>query len=152
MKAVEVRDWNPVDAGEIYCSPACGFKCKRYAYDRAKEEAWHLARRLGDGWEMEVWENCGWNYAVKRGVVHIHPRRHGSGISGQWKVEGYTCFIQTSPQFIGKGPNPEAAFSEALGKMQTAFDALTASVGNVKETARALGAVIFERLENDKAD
>lgn len=140
MKAEEVKsDWTPVLDGDVYCSPRCGFRCKSGAHGQAVVESSALANRLGPGWAARVWENCGWNYSVERGVVVIHVSRDQGGIREGWKIRGYICFINTHPQFVSKNhPTPEAAFADALGQMQTAFDSLTASVGDVNRTAEAL--------------
>ena len=62
--------WTPKLTGEIYCSPACGSKCKKQDFDKATERAHALASQLGYGWEPRVWENCGWYFeAAKRGAT-----------------------------------------------------------------------------------
>ena len=142
MKAIEMLDRNtpPVADGDVYCSRWCGFKCKRRAHDLAVKEGNELAERLGHGWAPRVWENVGWHYAVTRGVVTLHPACEGSTIVGEWKVVGYKCYINTQPQFVSshRHETPEAAFADALHQMQTAFDALTASVGDVTQAAKEL--------------
>lgn len=135
------KEWTPVaEGGDVYCSPRCGFKCKMRAHDRALKEGQELADRLGHGWVPRIWENTGWNYAVARGVVTIHPAREGSAIAGTWEIVGYCCFINTQPQFVSthRHETPESAFADALGRMQTAFDELSASVGNVTQVAKEL--------------
>lgn len=62
--------WTPKLDGEIYCSPACGAKCKKIDFDNATAHAQALARQLGYGWEVRVWENFGWHFEVsKRGAT-----------------------------------------------------------------------------------
>ena len=64
--------WTPKLDGVIYCSPACGGKCKKSDFDTATTAAHTLVRQLGHGWEPHVWENLGWHYeAVKRGATVI---------------------------------------------------------------------------------
>ena len=78
----DVRDM-PVLNGKIYCSPRCGCKCTKAAFDRATKEANALAGRMGEGWEPNVWENCGWHYSVAKGAMSIHTiyrnKRHKDG-------------------------------------------------------------------------
>lgn len=62
--------WTPKLAGEIFCSPACGAKCRKKDFDEATERAHVLASQLGYGWESHVWENMGWHFeATKRGAT-----------------------------------------------------------------------------------
>lgn len=65
----ELDEWTPTLNGEIYCSRACGFKCKKVDFDKATAKALELANQMGHGWEPRVWENGGWHYEVlKRGA------------------------------------------------------------------------------------
>lgn len=92
--------WKPVRRGPIYCAPACGLGCTWLAFKRVTRAAEALARRLGKGWEPEVWENLGWHYSVtrggKRGKVKITESdgrfrvwlsEDGLGTLGLWIVE-----------------------------------------------------------------
>lgn len=63
-------EWTPQLNGEIFCSPACGSKCKRADFELATERAQALVNRLGAGWAPRVWENSGWHFeATKRGAT-----------------------------------------------------------------------------------
>lgn len=59
-------EWTPILSGEIFCSPACGGKCKKKDFDEATERARALASHLGYGWEPHVWENLGWHFEAKK--------------------------------------------------------------------------------------
>lgn len=111
----------PVLDGLTYCSPRCGFRCTRRAFDRATTEAAHLAHRLGPDWTPRVWENCGWHYEVSMldGLVEVKPDLAvgGGTISGNWKVEGYSCWIQMDPQFIERARTPEDAINKAKSRL-----------------------------------
>lgn len=62
--------WTPRLNGEVFCSPACGGKCKRADFELATERANTLANQLGSGWEPHVWENLGWHFnATRRGAT-----------------------------------------------------------------------------------
>lgn len=63
--------------GDIYCSPACGCGCKKAAFDQASESAQAIAKLLGQGWEPKVWENCGWHFAVEKGIASVTLDEHG---------------------------------------------------------------------------
>lgn len=67
--------WTPVLNGEIYCSPRCGCRCKKAAYDKAQAEAVALCATLGPGWEPRVWENCGWHCEATKGNCRVIPPR-----------------------------------------------------------------------------
>lgn len=138
----DIYKQGPVLSGDVYCSPWCGFKCKRAAYDQAVREADELADRLGDGWMPRVWENGGWHYEVSRGAARIHPttevyhadgsRRGAGALSGGWTVLYYSCWLDASkirPQVIERAETPEDALGIALqrarGQIQTAHEALS---------------------------
>lgn len=121
-----------VRRGQKFCSPQCGFGCTWAGYVRAMEEADALVRRLGPGWRADVWENCGWNYAVRRGVCRITITTNGGVLSGDWIVDGYIAWINTDPQFISnRQPTPEDALREAMMLMKTTFDQLAASFSDM---------------------
>lgn len=69
--------WTPKLNGEIYCSPACGFGCKKADFDRAFALANALAVNLGPGWQPKVWENGGWYWEVKKGAATVSPEEDG---------------------------------------------------------------------------
>lgn len=123
------RDWNPVLDGEVYCSPACGFKCTKTAYDIAVARADEMVAVLGDGWEPDVWENCRWNYAAKhkKQDIRIHAERSFKTDT----VREYTCFYNGPKQMIGKGENPNAAFIDAQIQMIRLSNEINESLENL---------------------
>ena len=131
------RNAPPARRGVIYCSPWCGFCCTWEAHQRATQEAEALVKRLGPGWTPKVWENSGWHYSAEAvyGPFRITPRTSGSHISGDWKVYGYTAWINTTPQFIEDAETPEAAFAAALTRMHVAVKHLTRDMGTAKALA-----------------
>lgn len=109
--------WTPIEFGDVYCSTACGFGCKRAAYDRAVLEADVLAKKLGAGWAPKVWENCGWNYEAVKGAAKVSPRRRPHGaLTGDWSVVGYTCYLHTDKQRIADAKTPKRAVDLAITK------------------------------------
>jgi len=101
-------DWTPRSLGNTYCSPACGFGCKRTDYDIVVLEAAALAERMGPEWMPRVWENLGWYYEVTKGVAVIHAHRyHGQILS-------YTAFFNTVPQVVAHSREPEDALASVL--------------------------------------
>lgn len=99
----------PVLNRDIYCSPACGFGCKKAKHDEAVKIASELAYKLGDGWEAEVWENLGWHWCVKKGVCQIYP-----GYSS-----GYTIYLNVQPQIVLFGECAEDLLGLALHEART---------------------------------
>jgi len=65
--------WTPILNGDIYCSPACGGKCKKAAYDKVVSDSNALASYLGDGWQPRIHENLGWYWRVVKGDVEVSP-------------------------------------------------------------------------------
>lgn len=65
----------PVRKGAVYCAPFCGRGCTHAEYRRAVRRARILAKRLGEGWQPEVWENLGWHYKAVSplGGIKVHP-------------------------------------------------------------------------------
>jgi hypothetical protein len=96
--------WKPVLRGDVYCSPACGLKCKKSAYDSAIEGANKLASVMGDGWSPDVWENCGWHFRVIKGCASINANRDGL----------FTAYFNASRQFIAKAYDPMVALASAV--------------------------------------
>jgi hypothetical protein len=63
--------WTPRRDGAIYCSPACGGRCRWADFEAANARAGTLARQLGHGWQPRVWENLGWHVQVKKGGATV---------------------------------------------------------------------------------
>lgn len=95
--------WAPVRRGKIYCSPACGGDCTMAAFRRATQEADKLATRMGAGWRRVVWENLGWFYKIEKGNATIHH-----------DTTGYTVFLHSAVQVIGRAQTPEDALGFAI--------------------------------------
>lgn len=63
--------WVPVLNDDIFCSPACGGKCKKSEYDNAVNTSKEVALQLGENWITEVFENLGWYWKVTKGNIEI---------------------------------------------------------------------------------
>jgi hypothetical protein len=74
MSPVAQLSWKPVHRGAVFCAPACGFGCKRSRYELAVKKAVALAKRLGPGFEADVWENGDWYWKVTYGAIDIRQR------------------------------------------------------------------------------
>lgn len=72
-KKPKTLSWIPVRRGPIYCAPACGGRCTWAAYQQALKASRDIARRLGPGWEPNVWENLGWHFNLKCGPMAVYP-------------------------------------------------------------------------------
>lgn len=102
----------PILNGDIYCSPACGMSCKKADFDAVSEQARVVALRLGSGWEPHVWENCGWNFEVRKGMATISAEPDGSYLA---QLE----FTMSENQFEylrAVSPDPRAAV-ESVGEI-----------------------------------
>lgn len=113
--------WVPVERGDVYCSSACGYQCKKAAHDEAVVNANLLAEQMGEQWQPVVWENMGWFYKVVDGCAEIHPPR--SRFSTK-----YVCFINGQKQFIAENKNPHEAFDRALKEALMFLNALRQEV------------------------
>ena len=66
--------WEPMREGDVFCSPACGRGCTSKEYETAVEQGNELAEKMGEGWDVKVWENLGWHSKVanEHCEIHIH--------------------------------------------------------------------------------
>lgn len=74
--------WTPVLNGEIYCSSACGGRCKKREYDRAVFDSHALLQEVPESirgnWQARVWENLGWHFSIVCGDASITKSRGGT--------------------------------------------------------------------------
>lgn len=108
---VKCGDWTPRLRHGIYCSPACGGArgfCTKAAFDRVNKEAKSLAEKLGDGWEIQIWENLGWHYRVIKGVFEIHR-----------DSKRYYAAFQGAQQFFADAETPEDAIGFVTQDVRT---------------------------------
>lgn len=94
------KEWTPRREGEIYCSPACGGGCTHKEYEQAQQSARLLCEALGKGWRPYVHENLGWHFAAHYGQGRGH---HSALIEVHMRDGVYTCYLQTTPQFVYSG-------------------------------------------------
>jgi hypothetical protein len=112
--------WTPILRGDVYCSPRCGFKCKKAAFDRATKEAAKLCAALGKGWKPCVWENWGWHFSASKGVAVIHASTDGSALDGNYTVTGYRVYFNSAHQVVGKDvATPKGALGSVLRTART---------------------------------
>lgn len=105
----EADAWTPrAQPGGIYCSPRCGCKCTRLAYDKAVARSLEIASQLGVGWQTRVWENGGWHWEVTKGprsedffdgggiIVWEDRHKPNGGFSAKFRsvVNGTNCVTQ----------------------------------------------------------
>lgn len=126
-------EWTPVLNGEFFCSPACGYQCKKADYDHAVEAANALAARMGYRWEVEIWENGGWHYCVKNGPATITPEHDGL-------YQAELCFPpleSASLQIFETDADPRRAFQAAVNRLDTL----------IVQLSRTRSAITLEPLE-----
>jgi hypothetical protein len=113
-------DWTPRaygTRGVFFCSPACGGDCRKSDHDFAYKKANALAKIMGTGWKVRVWENLGWHYAVESEFVKVHPTSDGAG---------YTVYCNATKQIVTSGADPRKAFREALAELDALIRLLQA--------------------------
>jgi len=132
-------DWTPVLSadGLVYCSPRCGFKCKKADYDVAVIEGDTLAARMGDGWEPLIQESGGrWHVSVTKGEtkisVHHDYRQHPPGPTTYmaW-IEPGVLIRQQTVQFIESADNPEDALGFATQSARTTISRIEAALADI---------------------
>lgn len=97
------RSWKPIRRGARYCSPACGYGCTHAAYMEARKRAKHLLSIMKtSGWEIDVWENLGWHYALRHKKLEISL--HVSGVPHEF----FMCGPSSLVQHIGHMKDPNA--------------------------------------------
>jgi hypothetical protein len=111
--------WKPILTPDgIYCSPACGGRCTKSAFDLATSKAAELAARMGPGWKPNVWENLGWHWQIDKGAVQIYSPRE----------DGYTAMFNGIHQFIAKASTPEDALGFLIQDIRTVISKLQSEV------------------------
>lgn len=119
--------WTPQLLGDVFCSPLCGFKCKKADFDRATEQANNLVGQLGTGWRARVWENCGWHFDVKKGDATVSLQR-----DGLYEANILLSFDNVNQQRISEQrEDPRAAVEaviEELNRKVSAFKRALASL------------------------
>lgn len=129
--------WTPILTGDVFCSPACGGKCTKAAYDRAVDAANALVAQLGHGWEPEVWENLGWHYAVQRGVVRVHA------YEGKYEV---VVNVEGEAATHTEDADPRKAVEDAKDILTTRVARLNRSMSFLSLDAIAIDDLSPERL------
>lgn len=130
------NEWIPVLRGRFYCSPRCGCKCTKAAYDTATKKSQELADRLGDGWAPHTWENGGWHWEVAKGPCVDERFGAGGVIVRPNRLGGYSAEFRSALT----GTNCTTQF---YADAETAEDA----IGLVRQDARTF----ISRLEEDLA-
>lgn len=119
--------WKPVRRGSIYCAPACGRGCTVSEFDAAYNAAFGLANTLGDGWLVDVWENLGWHWGVKKGGVKV-TQNHGGC---------YTAFLGLPNEIGGRwaesGKTPKEAIRNSLHAAEKDVNALVDIIEGCRE-------------------
>jgi len=119
--------------GDVYCSPWCGFKCAKAAYDRAVKEGDELAERMGDGWTSRVWENGGWHYEAVKGVASVGPRLDGSALHDDWRIVEYVAIINSLLHGWATAETPEDAMGFLLQDLRAKERLLSADLAVINE-------------------
>jgi hypothetical protein len=141
-------DWTPrlQDNGRVYCSPACGMKCTKERHDAAQLAAAALAKRMGPDWVPRVWENGLWHYSAvhKTAPINIHPsaRRWEERRDHEEGVDEYSVYLNTNPQFITRGTDPNQALLEAVAQLDD-------HIGGLQATWYAITRPIQERADGE---
>lgn len=129
--------WTPIRDGEVFCAPACGFKCKLVDFERATASAAALVAELGDGWQPRVWENCGWYFSAGKGAATVDYSETGGHFTACIDAGS---FGDRHEQFRAAGKSPRAAMEAVLAQVEHKISSLkrtasSAAVEPIKLTA-----------------
>jgi hypothetical protein len=92
------------DVGSLVITSQDG---KPDAMERAMEthgRASLLSSRLGPGWKVRVWENCGWHYQVSQNNVTVSEHKYDTAAA--YSVQ------YANTHLIARGSTPEAALKK----------------------------------------
>lgn len=115
--------WTPRLDGNVFCSPACGHRCTKADFDHATARAAEIADQLGDGWRPHVWENCGWNFEVKKGVATVSVDS-----AGRYTATIEFGFTDRSVERVSETQD------EPRHAMQCVIDVLNSKIATLKRT------------------
>lgn len=111
----------PIRDGDVFCSPACGCKCKLAEFERAKNSAAALVAELGHGWNPRVWENCGWHFCAEKGAAVVDYSKNGGHFTASIDAGQ---FAGRHEQFRAEGSSPRAAMEAVLAEIEYKIAAL----------------------------
>lgn len=110
--------WTPILNGEIYCSPACGGKCKEVDYQNAIDQSNLVAQQLGDGWTSHVFENLGWYWRVIKGNTQVSRSNHLYSAVMQFSLDDQNYY------FEAKNSDPRQAVEAMRNQLQSTIEKL----------------------------
>lgn len=139
------RDWTPILKGDVYCSPACGHRCKHKDYLACVEKADALAKRLGQGFKPRVTENLGWYYSAESGVCAVHPVWREGGPE-MWQV-----YFNSAKQHLAQDADPVRAVQKAINAVRDTAALLSLDARNV-EVALQRPPLLTEGITGDEFD
>ncbi len=109
-------DRYPVHVNDLdrKCADWCGYGCTQKMYDEALWTAQHTAKRLGDGWKAEVFENMGWHSKVvsENGRVSVSPP------NARAQSKHYTAYFDKGQHYSASGATPTAAVGAVLAQVR----------------------------------
>lgn len=86
----------------------------RAAFIQARRDGLALAKRMGNGWNAEVWENLGWHYMVRSpcGRIQLHASKYDG------KIHGYNAYLHKAGETGGiwseSGDTPQVAVKRTV--------------------------------------
>lgn len=99
----------PVQVGNTYCSPACGWGCKLANYKKAVRGATALQKKLKGNWKGRVFENLGWHFDASSGPLTVVGDYHGENGTAR-----YTCYLEGHLVTRGSYSDPREAVEKVL--------------------------------------
>lgn len=111
------KRWIPVLNGAIFCSPSCGAKCTKSAYDEALRMSNEIALELGENWMPQVFENLGWYWKVTKGSMEVRYSDVRYNATMQFELYQNYCFSENDLE-------PRKAVQKVRDKLQDVISKL----------------------------
>ena len=121
---------------KFYCAPWCGFNCTWAAYKAAKKAGAALAKRLGKGWAVRIWENGNWHYSATSPCGRIKVHANIDRNRKRPKVMDYTAFLGEPESCGGRwaehGKTPRAAVRNVVAVARADLARIEASISGLE--------------------
>lgn len=129
------RDWNPVISGDIYCSPACGAKCKLKDYENAVISANNLSKecteKIGGVWKPVIHENFGWHWCTVQEGSNLFIKLLDHGRSQPVYIIGFHDGTPSQVSLFETFQTVEAAYYAQVKAIRKEADRWNAIIKNV---------------------
>lgn len=82
----------------------------------ATKAAKALSKLLGRGFEPHTWENFGWHYSSRKGLIEIMPTSD--------TFHNYIAYLDTVPQITSSDKTAVGAYNGAISRLNIVIESL----------------------------